>query len=79
MGALVAHCSVTARARYSVVRSREHAKRPIYNLVPTRFSALAAGNLEAGRVVTGLCIDTERWKSLGGAQLDLNFAPARVM
>jgi len=42
-------------------------------------AACSFSNLEAWRVVTSFCVDAQRWKSLGGAQLYLDLAPPCVM
>jgi hypothetical protein len=44
-----------------------------------RGPSFAARNLEAGCIVACLSIYAQRWKSLGGAQLDLDLAPSCVV
>ena len=51
----------------------------VADVVPAATVTLAGTVLEAGRVIASFCVDAERRKSLGGAHLDLDLSPSRIV
>jgi len=76
-----AHSFGVFRAHNSFQRSPREGRKDAGSRTATGYllSADSSEKLEAGRVVACFRVDAERWKSLGGAQLDLDLAPPRVM
>jgi hypothetical protein len=52
---------------------------PVNRARRPRGPSFASRSLEAGCIVACLSIDAQRWEPLGGAQLDLDLAPSRVV
>jgi hypothetical protein len=62
------HRPVAARAYYSLVSSRERARKRLDAEPGTDWllRTYSFGNLHAGRVVTSFRVDAQGWKPLGG-------------